>query len=462
MRQQVRNENITYWKVPFIKGSISGIERTPSTSLRAQWLPLPIDVFGLAEKRVNTTGLLIEMPWIGDSRRATGCAIAAAWHNTTIHSERSAAYAAWSIVMSPFDYEDKNDSPSNTLTNTPVTLDPSWLHLLTPTLPPTDPTSPGMTTLETILSHGILPADLWDNTWFEHIVAMIVADGLSRFGSQHVMNMTNPDPRQWHKLSVPSFNRTGMLLSSRRAQDDHRTDAPANSVGGWFVVYVYGFSYYPGNTSDKLSLIPIAAYLLLATLHILYTTLWISISGRHGTSSAWESVTELLLLCQNSPPPSEHSSLNNTAAGVTHLKTYKSVVRIRAVPSEDGLGPAKLHLVLDECSPSGLGSFENSSSHLRNGCTHASTNTIPLDNLSAASSNNSSLPSDILPKTSSSDSLPLGASSNTIAASPSNKASSTTMSNNLSTSDPPARPQKVVHRGGNNCHERVVIDRLYG
>ncbi|KJX97484.1 hypothetical protein TI39_contig485g00006 [Zymoseptoria brevis] len=439
LRQQAYNEDVTKWGSDQ-NVSIRGIDRNQSTQLRAQWLPLPIDVFGVADKGFNTTGLLIETPWVDNYRWATGCAVAAAWHNVTVRSERSAAYAAWSVVMSPFDYSDErancDDSPQNSLTNIPVTLDPSWLRLLTPKLPPSG-SAPSMSTLERLMAHGRVPTEVNDTTWFEHITAMVVADGLSRFGSQHVLNATDPDPRNWGAMQVPSYNRTGMLLSSKRGHDDHRNDTTADSATGWFAVFVWGYSYYPSKTSDKLALVPVTAYLLLTTLYILYTVFWISVRGRHGTSSAWDSVTELLVLCQNSPPPGPQSKLDNASAGISHLKTYKTVVKVRAIPSSDGEGPAKLHLVLDDCpggAATAMRSHRSSLCPLSPEAAYPEVDTIALDDTTPMSSNKSSLTVE----------------------------NSSTPSSTLSLAAmPPTRPRNVVKASGNNG-VRVRIDREYG
>lgn len=378
----------------FKKHTITGLQRNPSSQIRAQWLPLPIKEFGVEEKGFNTTGLLIELPWSGDSRAAVTCGITAAWHNGTIRSERSTTYGAWSIALSMFDYGKHDDSPTYTGTNTPVTLDESWLGLLTPLVSTSSPdtdTTP-FTTLETILNNsGIteLPneiraaaagapggvctpeeagvnatdAEAWRDAacfnlgyyFIEQAVAMVVADGLSRFSSWRVMNLTSLTT-----LEVPTFNRSQMLITSRYGENANRTLTADDSTMGWFAVFVSGWSYYPNKVSDYLSLAPIAAYLLLVTLYIIYTVLCIPKRG-HGTSASWDSVTELLVLCQNSTPPQAPSRLTNTSAGIEHLKTFRNVVKVRAFPSQDGEGAPNLRLVLDDDSIKGYPSTDSTS-----------------------------------------------------------------------------------------------------
>lgn len=131
--------------------SIAGLNRTRPTQIRTQWLPLPMDTFGDTVTNSNTTILLLELPWLNDSRAALGCAIAAAWHDTTLSSLRSATYGAWRIIPLVNAFGSNGDSPSADKTNQPVTLDPSWLELLTPTTPSLGSSPEPLNTLENIL-----------------------------------------------------------------------------------------------------------------------------------------------------------------------------------------------------------------------------------------------------------------------------------------------------------------------
>jgi hypothetical protein len=88
-------------------------------------------------------------------------------------------------------------------------------------------------------------------------------------------------------------------------------------------------------------------YLLLTVCHVFYSIYQI-IRQTKTTSNAWDSVTELLVLCQNSQPPNSPHKLDNTSAGIEQWKTYNSIVKVRAFPHADGGGKHQLRLVLDD------------------------------------------------------------------------------------------------------------------
>ncbi|USW50344.1 hypothetical protein Slin15195_G036630 [Septoria linicola] len=87
----------------------------------------------------------------------------------------------------------------------------------------------------------------------------------------------------------------------------------------------------------------VCVYIFVALSHIVYS-IW---RREQGTSTAWDSVTELLVLCQNSPNGPSHK-LDNGSGGVSQKSTHKAVVKVRAYPPPDGLGQPRLRLVLDD------------------------------------------------------------------------------------------------------------------
>ena len=117
-----------------ISVSISHLQRHPISHLRTQWVDLPMDVF-----HPRTTGLLFEMPWAANnaSRVAVGCTAVAAWCTSWM-------YLNPDYIMMP-DRPGRIGKPTKELTNATdvdwlsynrhVTLDRSWLNLLTPKAP---------------------------------------------------------------------------------------------------------------------------------------------------------------------------------------------------------------------------------------------------------------------------------------------------------------------------------------
>lgn len=359
----------------FKEHSIATLDRSHSSSIRTQWVSLPIEDFGDTLSGTNVTGLLMELPWLNGSRVAIGCSVAAVWHNGTVRSERSKSYDAFNIIMPINEY----DSPSWVLSNQPITLSESWLALLTvgSHKDPFSGNNDSLNTLESILHDAfysnltqdlrafpelcglgglnetelrLSDAELWalpqcsgvGHDYLETILATMVADGLSRYGSHHAINTTG-ELRQWQPSGFSTFNRTHVFA----AQDLHiSAKAEPGLSPQWFEVYVIGYSYYPSKKSDWISLAAICVYLLLIVCHILYGIYQIMWKTKT-TSDAWDSITELLVLCQNSQPPNISNKLENTSAGIKQWKTYNSIVKVRAFPHEDG-GKHQLRLVLDD------------------------------------------------------------------------------------------------------------------
>ena len=71
-----------------------------------------------------------------------------------------------------------------------------------------------------------------------------------------------------------------------------------------------------------------------------------SLHHRHQvTSSSWDTVTELIALCQNSPPT---QALNNTSIGIQRYATYTKRVKIRAMRLENGTDEERLCLLYND------------------------------------------------------------------------------------------------------------------
>ena len=225
------NEGIE-WVDDDRKASIATLNRTSSPFLRIQWLPLPVEQFGNI-----STGLLIELPSIeySDSRAAFGCSVSAVWTQARVFSDSTfSQYACISQMTTNFTEQKivanlSASSPNAAQSNRLVVLDPSWLDALTPSIPDGDPTGDSWppNTLERIMTETRVTevfndyltrtqyydidgqceltsmpqnwtqTDMWNDRTcgkgnkgplLESIVAIAIADGLSRFASSHVYN----------------------------------------------------------------------------------------------------------------------------------------------------------------------------------------------------------------------------------------------------------------------------------
>ncbi|EGP90385.1 uncharacterized protein MYCGRDRAFT_90989 [Zymoseptoria tritici IPO323] len=321
--------------------SISQLDCSKTDRIRAQWIPLALDEFGDSETGTHSTGLLIELPWVG---------MEFTWHPPGLV-----------------------ESVESAETNRPIRLDQSWLRLLTPQLSSSGSNfTSGMNTMEDLLTrmrisdvvgdlrtrpsmyhdggrcvYGMRPSSktdtqLWNandcqvatvGKHLQMIVGTLVADGLSRFGSHRVFENVDLPLRNW-SLRVPrTFN------SSRLLHD--LPQSTADLASQWLSISVTGWVYYASETSDYLALAVVCIYMLLATTHVLWLlcpTHWIS-------SDAWDNLTELLVLCKNSPP-SVPSRLENASAGIYRLNTFATIVKVRVVDeSENTEGPGLVEKV---------------------------------------------------------------------------------------------------------------------
>lgn len=82
---------------------------------------------------------------------------------------------------------------------------------------------------------------------------------------------------------------------------------------------MYGWTYTIRETTIKLAIAVMLVYCILALAHIIYS----AISGV--SSTAWDSVAEMLALAMNSSPT---ESLHNTCAGIVGKKAYQANVRV--------------------------------------------------------------------------------------------------------------------------------------
>lgn len=85
---------------------------------------------------------------------------------------------------------------------------------------------------------------------------------------------------------------------------------------------ISGYSYSAIASTDYLSIVVLIVHVLLALGHTLQLIYF------KRSSSAWDSIAELLTLSLNSRPPTH--VLKNTSAGIDQFDTYKRVTKIRA------------------------------------------------------------------------------------------------------------------------------------
>ena len=369
--------NGAQWADDYKNASISSLNRSSSTHLRAQWLSLPVETFGPV-----STGLLFELPWTSslDSRVAIGCTVSAVWAPGMLTSDSVSSQYAWSSQLLA-DYTQARildnlnaSSPTANRVHRLITLDPSWLIALTPPAPDAGFQDGDWipNTMEQIISDTHITeffddyrtraemywldgqckmaytdqnwtqVDMWNDLscgkgnkriLLESIITVGIADGLSRFGSSRVYN-TAPDLRDWSlQASVDIDVDNNALLQGKQAV---QLPSDPNLVIQTMRITIDGYAYNASSITDYLSTAVICIYMLVTSLH----TIWIL--WHRVTSSSWDTVTELISLCLNSTPT---HVLDNTSPGIQRFGTYTKVVKIRAVRLENGTDQQRLSLL---------------------------------------------------------------------------------------------------------------------
>ena len=172
----------------------------------------------------------------------------------------------------------------------------------------------------------------------ESIICNVIVDGLSRYGAQHVFD-TSGEPAQWTLRSYnprPDFRKR--LLDSQTAFV--QPDLPASEFNVIPVsMSISGFSYR-AELATRLSLGVLLAHGIMAISHIVYVLLYPQ------TSRSWSSVSELIVLAQNSRPATD--VLHNTGAGIKHSETYGQMAKIRVRAPSDNSATGRVELIFQK------------------------------------------------------------------------------------------------------------------
>lgn len=164
----------------------------------------------------------------------------------------------------------------------------------------------------------------------EHVIATMLVDSILRVSSHRTSNysaLLEPDisePWSWAKVrrfvraSQPPSPITppqGDTASAYTAVQIHA------SVRGFVIAAAGGFDYF--------SVALLTSHVVLSLAFSAWTVLW-----RRASSDAWESISEMLALAQNSPPP-EGSALANTCACFRKWRTSQGLAWVKACTADD-------------------------------------------------------------------------------------------------------------------------------
>lgn len=330
----------------------------PTNQLRFTWMHLP------SEYSAATTGAIFQSPWeqTNKTRLVVGCSVQAQWVPAQLRMEAYNFWQGW--YPKNITYEEAIPKKGSSLpdrdglsSRDAISLDDTWLETLTPQIHENSDSQSERrrSTIESILDVTGLLGDLkidaeasssnWRpendpsrNELLESVIGSVFADGLARVNVERLYH-GNEDPSHQRLQDMVTEDRfEELLLQGKRALKPLYKDSRGhNDVKVNFAIS--GLSYRL-TLVQKLAMLVLILHMAVAVAHTVWTV------GRKKSSASWDSITEILVLAQNSKPA--YGALKNTAAGVQHSKTFakKVVIRPTKLPSESE--PDHLELLVDE------------------------------------------------------------------------------------------------------------------
>ncbi|KAL3423587.1 hypothetical protein PVAG01_05334 [Phlyctema vagabunda] len=278
-----------------------------------RWIDLPETDFGNV-----SIGAIIFLSQTSIAETLT-CTIDARWANAS----SSASFTDGPLVVtgSPKEWYTTGRHERNAkggLKWPQVKITPSWANTQYPdtTIDGTSNSSTFLTLINSLGRVQNITEVAWHTNAIESILAVMITDAMARIGNkatiQGELKSTWIDemmPQQGiYDHGGSAFNFTPPLNSSAYTRFEVRT-----TVNG----YGYGVT-----TATLLATLTLFAYSLIAASYVVH-----SVFFTRTTSSAWESISEMLALAMNSAPPVS-GALDNTGAGISTLSTLKRGVRI--------------------------------------------------------------------------------------------------------------------------------------
>ncbi|KAJ5655060.1 hypothetical protein N7490_002063 [Penicillium lividum] len=215
-----------------------------------------------------------------------------------------------------------------------VRLEQSWLDALTPVL---DNTTSHWTTLSSVISATgadnssslvVAYGDIIGSV--EAAIASLVVDGMSRVGYVDNGGQYEHISDSEYLFYIPTDDggkSLDALLEGTLEIPPSASDSQSTPLR-WDVA-ITGLAYNGNSASYYLALTVLYIHALLAILHTAYS-LWNRMSF-----SAWESLTDLLVLCLTSSSAS--AELENTTGGINEHALYKKRTWVRAVKSDTNM-----------------------------------------------------------------------------------------------------------------------------
>ncbi|KAF1823150.1 uncharacterized protein K489DRAFT_410210 [Dissoconium aciculare CBS 342.82] len=342
---------------------ISHLQRTRSSHLRLQWIPLDSDVFGAV-----TAGAVLELPWSAssDTRAVLACAITSAWVPGTVSRLQSNNHS-WVADGSPASRLllktnlAASDSSAKDFARF-VNVSVEWLQALAPIAPDVPAAEDGWrpSTLENVfamaglttlmrdlrqalqsatdLPRNMTDAQLYNSDLYhtmerelllEQTLSRAITDGLSRRLVWQAYNMTGP-LRLWSPHPIDRLISNPDRSYGRQLLDPHSTFNAVNLSGPQSVpdqivnhidVTVEGLGWRWEFPADYFQFSIAIIYLWFSLWYIVLTV------ACRETSSSWDTISEMVLLAWNS---ASAPRMHGTSGGIKYFRTFDVIVKVEA------------------------------------------------------------------------------------------------------------------------------------
>ncbi|XEV04524.1 hypothetical protein FSHL1_009811 [Fusarium sambucinum] len=226
------------------------------------------------------------------------------------------------------------DPPKNE-TLRPIRMSTDWYDMLSPTIPDQLPANVSqlpfigskMTTLEAFfkIQYHI---NFWRRQSFEVVIATAIVEGLSRCG------LATNDRKIDIIDGVETETLARQLVHAGGPKEPFQKPDVSEKLKPMNVKAIFrGYVMTCEGWFDWLSNIALLIYAAIALTHSAY------VICKGQTSNAWDSVLEMLVLCQRSHPPAT-LSLSNTSVGVESFQTVETLVWVDFVEDSSNTSTA--------------------------------------------------------------------------------------------------------------------------
>ncbi|KAL1860254.1 hypothetical protein Daus18300_009308 [Diaporthe australafricana] len=270
----------------------------------------------------NTAGILascsIDARWLKANIVGTG----GIWTGGDI------SYAVENPVewQNPISYPEQDEGKSRS-----VRLKMDWLNALTPEMANnTNTLSSLLTLIGADNSTGFIGNWSDPRNVIETIVSAVVADGMSRSGFERNGGSANATSYPWNLDQDPGAALADSVLDGTYVLPPmygYDADSADITEMRWSTT-VSGIGYRADSAAYYLALVVLFLHLVIALSHIFWV-FWRPWRPCE-TSTAWSSLTDLLVLALGSTPPADSAILDNATAGIQRYATLREGVRIRA------------------------------------------------------------------------------------------------------------------------------------